>query len=105
MADILTGDPFNIDIKLTDIDKNRKAEIVATDLKGGMGLRLVIDKKPKVKYKLKKRALPFAVDNAESPEMGRKRQHSMMMKRLAREAENNKQELINPFTKARQKRS
>lgn len=105
MAEILTGDPFNIDIKLTDVDRNRKAEIVATDLKGGMGLRLVIDKKPKVRYKLKKRALPFAVDNAESPEMGRKRQHSMMLKRLAREEANNKQNLINPFTKARQKRS
>ena len=36
---LLTGDPFNIDIKLDSESKNRKAEIVATQLKT-MGLRL-----------------------------------------------------------------
>lgn len=60
IGSILTGDPFDIDIKLTDKDVNRKAEIVACDLKGGMGLKLVINKIPKRTIKLKKVLCPFS---------------------------------------------
>lgn len=47
MEQLLTGDPYHVDIKLTDDCKNRNVEIVNTYLKT-MGLRLVFIKKPKL---------------------------------------------------------
>ena len=47
MEQLLTGDPYNIDIQLTDDCKNRSVEIVNAYLKT-MGVRLVFVKKPKL---------------------------------------------------------
>lgn len=46
MEALLTGDPYNVDIKLTDECTNRNAQIVDVYLKV-LGLRLVFIKKPK----------------------------------------------------------
>lgn len=62
IGNILTSDnPFDIDIKLTDRDVNRKAEIVACDLKGGMGLKLVIKRTPRKLYRFQQKLFQFSV--------------------------------------------
>lgn len=63
MEQLLTGDPYNIDIKLTDDCKNRNVEILNAYLKT-MGLRLVFTKKPKkvkpgIVYQGVKQCLPM----------------------------------------------
>lgn len=45
---LMTGDPFNIDIRLDDTSANRNAEIAATYLKA-IGRRIVFIKRPKEK--------------------------------------------------------
>jgi hypothetical protein len=49
--ELLVGDPYNIDIKLDGVAKNRNAEIIEALLET-MGLRLVFKKTPKVKKHL-----------------------------------------------------
>lgn len=55
VSDMLTGDPFNIDVKLDMDSKNRNVEILNVYLKT-MGLRLVFKKIPK------KLEHPFLID-------------------------------------------
>ncbi len=63
MEALLTGDPYNIDIKLTDDCTNRSAQIVDVYLKT-LGLKLVFIKKPKnikpgISYPAIKKCLPM----------------------------------------------
>jgi hypothetical protein len=46
--ELLTGDPYNVDIKLDGVAKNRNAEIIEALLET-MGLRIIFKKTPKVK--------------------------------------------------------
>lgn len=48
---LLTGDPFNVDVKLDMDSPNRNVEILNTYLKA-IGMRLVFSRKPKVKPQL-----------------------------------------------------
>lgn len=63
----LTGDPYNIDIKLDRESTNIKVEIINTKLKT-VGLRLVFKKIPK-KRKIGFSRLGFVVDNEPKPEL------------------------------------
>lgn len=63
MEALLTGDPYNVDIKLTDDCTNRNAQIVDVYLKT-LGLKLVFIKKPKkiksgIVYEGIKRCVPL----------------------------------------------
>lgn len=102
---ILTGDPFEVNIRLTDRDMNRKAEIIAADLKGGMGLELVITRKKKLMHRLKKQLLPFSLaSSAEDPKRARARYEAAARRRFEKEEEEEKAKLICPFKNARAER-
>lgn len=61
---LLTGDPYNIDIKLDYDSRNRNAEIIAALFKN-MGLELVFKKVPKEKKELCKKILYKTIPNSE----------------------------------------
>lgn len=106
-AEILTGDPFDINIRLTDKDMNRKAEIVACDLKGGMGLKLVFTKTPKKRMKFKHKLFPYSLYNSkEDPEKARARLNAFVARRAeAERAEAEKESKpICPFERSRKMR-
>lgn len=102
IGNILTGDPFNIDIKLTDKDVNRKAEIVACDLKGGMGLRLVINRTPKKLMRFKKVLYPYSMARQTDGEKGWERLKAARIERLY--AERGQKPPIAVFGKGRKDR-
>lgn len=73
---LMTGDPFNIDVKLDDTSSNRSAEIVETYLKT-IGKRIVFRKVPKKKIN------PVTIDPIVYDDPGRIEPITFLDKRIA----------------------